>query len=234
MDLCGHTRVPDQAGVREVPPRGLVSSAWRGPWVGRGAGWVRGGRVRARTCAARDDPGRVMGDERRGAARGESIAVFEIGGAWLRLGRRRRLFFEFFFGFGFSCGFLLELTKCPAIYQAKATSKRDTLWCSKYDTNFQILFYLFFSSFSLIFLLFLLYLYLFLIFSHFFSYIYTSSDIVEESESTAKFTLGYNSQNIHYSSRSEVKVKSTYSTWKHSYTALSQDNHAKPKPQFNH
>jgi hypothetical protein len=47
------------------------------------------------------------------------------------------------------------------------------LWCSKHDTNFQILFYLFFSSFSLIFLFFLLY---FFSLSHFFSDIH--SDIL--------------------------------------------------------
>jgi hypothetical protein len=50
--------------------------------------------------------------------------------------------------------------------------KWELLWCSKYDTNFQVFSFSFFPSFSLIFLLFLLY---FFSLSHFFSYIHSDT-----------------------------------------------------------
>jgi hypothetical protein len=82
-----------------------------------------------------------------------------------------------------------------------AKGKRP-LWCSKDDTNFQFLFYLFLSySFSISFL--------FLIFSLIYTKI--SSNIIEESESTAKFTLENNSQIYHHLTGSGSINKSTYS-----------------------
>jgi hypothetical protein len=78
----------------------------------------------------------------------------------------------------------------------------DTVWCSKHDINFQFLFYLFFSYFFSI-------SFLFVIFSLISTQI--SSDIIEESESTAKFTLEHNSLIYHHSTRSGSINKSTYS-----------------------
>ena len=82
------------------------------------------------------------------------------------------------------------------------TTVPEPLWCSKHGTNFQVFFLSYFSYFFYISFLFLI-----------FSLISTqkSPDIIEESESTAKFTLEHNPRNIQYSSGSEVTDKSTYS-----------------------